>query len=481
MVTTIRSDQKKQLNQASVDGNSVQCSCPQKKGAPSNEQKKKGINIEINIIDVFNTQYETNFPNHLKLFKDVTCKIFPDTGDEYEEKTLDKSGKVLFENVFVDKTFKIELIQPPAAYEKSPSAISYLSSFASQSMDESSYLNKDDQTITIVESLSDTELEAVDYKTKKKMIKNLEDGYTGDPELNALKKIYKNYNVQTDSDLLEYALDATIYFTADNRAALIVETISKEKLYQLPLSTKKRFIKEIEDGWTSHPEENKLKKIYASYNNNADEDLLEYAIDQTDYANIDDRADLIVNSLSIDQQRKLPFSTKKRLILELEAAWTSDDECDSIQSIYESYQSENDSTLFEYALDQTDYANIDDRSQLIIESLSSRQIKSLPLSSKKRLIKELESAWTSGDELNSIKKIYSSYQPEKDSTLFEYALDQTDYANVDDRSLDIVNSLSDSQISNMPLSSKDRLIEELEAGWTSGEEQTAIKRLKSLK
>ncbi|KPA08853.1 hypothetical protein MHK_010946, partial [Candidatus Magnetomorum sp. HK-1] len=170
------------------------------------------------------------------------------------------------------------------------------------------------------------------------MIKALEDGYTGEPELNALKKIYKNYNVNTDLDLLEYAIDATIYFTKDNRAALIVGTISKDKLAKLPLTTKKRFIKELEDAWTSHQEENMLKDIYASYNRNNDLNLLEYAIDQTDFANTDDRVNLIVDTLQPKQLKNLPLSTKKRLIKELEAFWTSDDECYAIQTIYKSYQ-----------------------------------------------------------------------------------------------------------------------------------------------
>ncbi|KPA10838.1 hypothetical protein MHK_008955, partial [Candidatus Magnetomorum sp. HK-1] len=66
--------------------------------------------------------------------------------------------------------------------------------------------------------------------------------------------------------------------------------------------------------------------------------------------------------------------------------WTSDDECYAIQTIYKSYQPDNDSDLFEYALDQTDYANIDDRSHLIIDSLSKRQLMYLPIATKKELI-----------------------------------------------------------------------------------------------
>ncbi|KPA08852.1 hypothetical protein MHK_010945, partial [Candidatus Magnetomorum sp. HK-1] len=144
--------------------------------------------------------------------------------------------------------------------------------------------------------------------------------------------------------------------------------------------------------------------------------------------------------------------------------WTSDDECYAIQTIYKSYQPDNDSDLFEYALDQTDYANIDDRSHLIIDSLSKRQLMYLPIATKKRLIEELEAGWTSGDETDALKKIYASYQPAMDSDLFEYALDKTDYANVDDRALDIVNSLSNDQIRKMPGYIKKRLIDELEAG-----------------
>ncbi|KPA12586.1 hypothetical protein MHK_007210, partial [Candidatus Magnetomorum sp. HK-1] len=112
----IRYDQKKQLNQASIDGKCVQCTCPQKEGGPSEDQKKNGLNIEINIYNAFNNQFE-----HIKLFKGIKCKIYLDTGDVIEE-TVNENGKIICnERLFINDKFKLELEQPPVAYSKSDS------------------------------------------------------------------------------------------------------------------------------------------------------------------------------------------------------------------------------------------------------------------------------------------------------------------------------------------------------------------------
>ena len=476
---TIRSEQKKQLRNASTNGKSVHCTCPRKSGGPSEEEKKKGLNIEINIYDVFNSQLETDYPNHLKLFKNIKSKIYLDTGVILDKK-IDDNGRIILKNVHINNTFKVELIQPPVAYDISQSSQSISNAFVTKSMADVPWytFRSDEKVITIIENLSDRELASLDYHTKKQMIKSLEDGYTGDPELTALKRIYKSYNVQKDADLLEYAINATVMFTADNRAILIVNAISNQQLAELPLSTKKRLIKAIESGWTNHYEENQLEKIYASYNRNKDSDLLEFAIEQTTYTSKDNRARLIIDNIKGSQLKSLPLSTKKKLIKELELGWTSDDDCNAIKAIYQSYQPDTDSALFEFALDQTDYSHIDNRAHLIIESLSMKQLKFLPFSTKKRLLKELEKGWTSGDETDSLKKLYKSYIPKNDADFIDYALEQTNYSKADNRSLDIVNSLTNDQIKNMPKRSQKKLIESLEDGWTTSKERTAINRIK---
>jgi len=192
----------------------------------------------------------------------------------------------------------------------------------------------------------------------------------------------------------------------------------------------------------------------------------------------DNKAREIINSLSDEQLAHLPTSTKNRLIKELEDGWTSDEETSLLKRVYKSYNPDTDGTLLEDALDATDWANRDDRVVDMVESLSESQLYNSPTSTKKKLIESLEQGWTSGTETNMLKRAYKSYNPDTDGTLLEDALDATDWANRDDRALDIVNSLSNEQLAKLPKSTKDRLIKNLEAGWTSAQESSAITRLK---
>ncbi len=118
------------------------------------------------------------------------------------------------------------------------------------------------------------------------------------------------------------------------------DSLKGQLRYSSP-SDKRRFIKEFEKelakqkikrsltfGFQGNEKDAAyaLNELYKSYDPATDGDLLEYAIDATDWANEDDRALSIVNALSPKQIAGMPESSKKRLIKELEKLWTGPDE-----------------------------------------------------------------------------------------------------------------------------------------------------------